>query len=88
MPTDVNPFGAEEDQALRQLINFTTSALVMVLPRTELPFSVDTDAGDYQVEAALFQTDPDGQRKPLEFWSRSLDCHEKKFSKTENECLV
>ncbi len=41
-----------------------TSPPVLALPKAELPFSIDTDASTYQVGAALFQTYPDGTRKP------------------------
>ncbi|CDF36784.1 unnamed protein product [Chondrus crispus] len=61
---------------------------VLALPKKDLPYSVDTDASDYQIGAALFQTHPDAQRKPIRFFSRTLAAAERNYSVSEKECLA
>ena len=61
---------------------------VLALPKKDLPYSVDTDASDYQIGAVLFQTHPDAQRKPTGFFSRTLAAAERNYSVTEKECLA
>ena len=55
-------------------------------PKMGLPYSVDMDASDHQVGAALLQAYPDGSRKPIGYWSRSLITAEKNYSTSEREC--
>ena len=88
MPVDLDPFGTPESEAFQSLIDSILSAPVLSLPRRGLPYSIDTDASDYQVGAVLFQTQEDGMRKPLGFWSRSLNPAEKNYSTSEKECLA
>lgn len=57
-----------------------TTKLVLALPQPSVPFSVDTNASDGQLGAALFQTHVDGERKHIGFWSPSLNKHEKNYS--------
>ena len=61
---------------------------VLALPNKDLPYSVDTDASDYQIDVALFQTHPDAQRKPIGFFSRKLAAAEGNNSVSEKECLA
>lgn len=83
VPTVFSAFGSENDQAFPVLIDSIATALVLALPRTGLASSVKTNASDYQFGAVMFQTHPNGQRKPAGFWSRSVSCHEKNFSTAE-----
>ena len=78
----------EQAEAFKTLVDNIISPRVLALPKEGLPYSVDTDASDYQVGAALFQTYPDGERKPIGFWSRSLNAHEKNYGTPEKECLA
>ena len=87
-PEKLVPFGPAEDRAFRALIEAVTQPLVLALPRVGLPFSIDTDSSDYQVCAALFQTSEDGTRKPIGYWSRSLNAAERNCSVSERECLA
>ena len=59
-----------------------------VLPRADLPYSVDTDECNHEVGCALLQTYPGGTRHPIGFWSRSLNPAEKNYSVGEKECLA
>ena len=83
-------FELDEEQvaAFRTLIDGVLSPKVLALPVTGLPYSIDTDACDYGVGCALFQTHPDGERKPIGFWSRTLDDAEENYGVPERECLV
>ena len=64
------------------------SAPILQLPDPNRPFSVDTDACNHQVGAALFQENDEGVRHPIGFWSRSLLPAEKNYSASERECLA
>ena len=81
-------FNDEQAQAFRTLIDAVTNPPVLALPQPDLPYTVDTDASDYQVGATLFQTHQDGERKPIGYWSRTLKPAEKNYSTPEKECLA
>ena len=87
-PVKLEPFGPAEDGGFRALVNAVTSPPVLAIPRPDLPYSVDTDASDYQVGAALFQTTEDGESRPIGYWSRSLKPTEKNYSTPEKQCLA
>ena len=75
-------------EAFRTLVDAVVSPKVLALPVTGLPYSVDTDACDYGVGCALFQTHPDGTRRPIGFWSRTLEEAERNYAIPERECLA
>ena len=87
-PVKLEPFGEAERQAFQALIDKITSPPVLALPRSGLPYSVDTDASNYQIGAALFQTHDGGERKPIGFWSRTLNSAEVNYGTPEKECLA
>ena len=87
-PKLLKPFGEKEADAFAKLTEAVTNSPILALPRHGLPYSVDTDASDYQVGAALFQTHQDGVRRPIGYWSRSLLSAEKNYSTPEKECLA
>ncbi len=74
--------------AFKTLIDEILSPQILALPRKGLPYSVDTDASNYGVGCALFQTNEDGVRRPIGFWSRTMTAAEKNYSATERECLA
>ena len=82
------PFNEEQATAFEMLKEALTSPPILKLPRTDLEYSVDTDACDYQVGCSLFQTHADGVRHPIGFWSRSLTAAERNYSTGERECLA
>ena len=61
---------------------------ILSLPREGLRYSLDTDACDDQIGWVLFQTNEDGERKPLGYWSKALKPAERNYSVTEKECLA
>lgn len=79
-PVELRDFGPEETGAFELLKEALASPPVLKLPRSDLEYSVDTDACDHQVGCALFQTYEDGTRHPIGFWSRSLTSAERIYS--------
>ena len=86
-PVTLAPFEEAEMDAFQTLVTAITSPLVLALLKANLPYSIDTDASDYQVGCALFQTDKNGERRPIGFWSRSLNSTDN-YSTPEKECLA
>ena len=78
----------EQVVSFKHFIDTICSSPVLALPKPDLPYSVDTDASAYGLGCALFQTHSDGSRKPIGFWSRSLNPAEKNYSASERECLA
>ena len=74
--------------SLRKLIDRVCSHPILALPKAGLEYSLDCDASDYGIGCALFQTHPDGEGKPIGFWSRSLLPAECNYSASERECLA
>ena len=86
-PVKLEPFGEPETQAFKTLIAAVTSPPILALPKLGLPYSLDTDASNEQVGAALFQEE-DGERRPIGFWSRTLHAAERNYATPEKECLA
>ena len=87
-PEQLEVFSESEAEAFKALISAVTAPPILALPKPGLPYSVDTDASNSQVGAALFQTQPDGERQPVGYWSRTLNSAELNYSTTEKECLA
>ena len=87
-PTKFDSLSEEAAKAFDALIEKVTNPPVLALPRADLPYSIDTDASDYQLGVALFQHLPDGTRQTLGYWSRTLQAAEKNYSTPEKECLA
>ena len=67
-PAQLEGFDESCKKAFYKLKEAMLAPPVLALPNKDLPYSVDTDASDYQIGAALFQTQPDAQRKPIGFF--------------------
>ncbi|CDF38512.1 unnamed protein product [Chondrus crispus] len=87
-PVQLEGFDEPCEKAFHKLKDAILAPPVLVLPKENLPYSVETDASDYQIGAALFQTHPGAQRKPIEFFSRTLAAAERNYSVSEKECLA
>ncbi|CAN8076114.1 unnamed protein product [Agarophyton chilense] len=85
-PATLEKFGPAEHEAFNSLKTKLVTAPILALPKPNVPYSLDTDPSEYQVVCALFQTHPDGQRKPTGYWSRTLNAAEKNYSVSEKEC--
>ena len=87
-PAQLEGFDEPCKKAFHKLKGAILAPPVLALPKKDLPYSVDTDASDYQIGAALFQTHPDAQRKPIGFFSRTLAAAERNYSVSEKEFLA
>ena len=87
-PFDLLPLDDDQLRAFDLLKQALAEPPVLCLPRSDLPFSIDTDACQHQIGCALLQTYPDGARYPVGFWSRSLNPAERNYSVSEKECLA
>jgi len=56
-PEKIAAWGDREEEAFRSLINSICSPPILGLPKAGRPYSLDTDASDYQIGCALFQTE-------------------------------
>lgn len=72
---NIESLTCDHETAFQELIDAETTPALRDIPKNGLPYSVDTDASDYQVGAELFQTDEDGISRPLGYWSRSFNVH-------------
>ena len=87
-PVELPPLNEHQRRSFNLLKQALKEPPILRLPRPSLPYSVDTDASDYQIGCALLQTHEDGSRYPIGFWSRSLIQAERNYSVSEKECLA
>ncbi|CDF40830.1 unnamed protein product [Chondrus crispus] len=87
-PVQLEGFDEPCKKAFHKLKDAILAPPVLALPKKDLPYSVDIDASDYQIGAALVQTHPDAQRKLIGFFSRTLASAERNYSVSEKECLA
>ena len=77
--------------AFEELKRRLTSPPVLVLPKRDRPFMIDTDASSYQLGAVLLQqqneSDPNDW-SPVGYWSKTLNDAERNYSATERECFA
>ena len=87
-PVEILSFTIEQTEALELLKKALIKPQVLRLPKSDLPYSVDTDECNHQVGCALLQSYPDRTRHPIGFWIRSLTPAEKNYSVGKKECLA
>ena len=88
MPPMLEHLSPEAVESFNRLKRALTEPPILALPRSGLPYSLDTDACDDQVRVALMQLYPDGTRHPISYCSRCLNNAKKNYSVTENTCLA
>lgn len=53
-----------------------------------IPFYLDTYASNYRIVRALFQTHQERERRPIGFFSHSLNKAERNYNAPERECFA
>lgn len=76
----------EAEQAFNELKAVLTSAPVLGNPDFSKPFTIESDASDNAVGAALVQ-EQDGETRVIGYFSKKLSSTQKKYSAVEKECL-
>jgi hypothetical protein len=71
--------------ARKELKQALLSSPVLLRPDQDKPLGVLTDASDFAVGASLEQTDTQGQRRPVAFFSHSLNPAERNYETYERE---
>ena len=87
-PKDIDTLLPEQADAFEALKTALLNPPILALPRREGHFTLDTDASEHQVGCCLMQEQPNGDRLPVGYWSRSLNDAERNYSTTEKECLA
>ena len=65
-----------------------SSEHVLVAPDFSAPFKLAVDACDIAIGAALMQTDANGIDRPLAYFSKKLNQHQRRYSTIEKEALA
>lgn len=81
-------WSAECQQALDGVKAILTCEPVLKAPDFTLPFKLAVDASDLGVGAVLLQVDASGVDKPVAYFSKKLNCHQKAYSTIEKEALA
>lgn len=83
-------FTLDEEQlkALRTFIDKVCSPPILTLPKPNIHYSVDTGTCPYVIGSTLFHTQQNEKRKPIGYWSHSLNTAQKNYSAPERECLA
>ena len=77
----------EHQKAFEELKKKITSQLVLVLPRREGKFRVETDASEHAIGGVLSQ-EQDGKWKPTAFLSRTIQPAERNYEIYDKELLA
>ena len=84
------PFTWDDDkeQSFIALKDAISKAPVLRIFDPNLPTSVETDASGFALGAVLFQTDANGESRPVAFTSRKLNSAERNYPTHEQELLA
>lgn len=74
--------------AFEQLKAILSSQPVLVAPNFSLPFKLAVDACDIGVGAVLLQEDGSGVDRPVAYFSKKLNRHQRMYSTVEKEALA
>lgn len=64
------------------------SAPVLISPDYSKPFSIHCDASTVGIGSVLTQTDDEGHDRPIFYFSKKLNKHQRNYTVTELECLA
>ena len=87
-PFEFGHLNDAEHSAFLTLKDKLVNPPILALPRHNYHYTLDTDACEDQVGCVLLQEQPNGDKLPIGYWSRSLTQAEKIYSTTERECLA
>ena len=73
---------AEAERAFLDLKSRLVTQPILRPPDFSKPFSLAVDASDVAIGAVLFQ-EVDGIEHPICYFSKKLDCHQKRYSTVE-----
>jgi Reverse transcriptase (RNA-dependent DNA polymerase)/RNase H-like domain found in reverse transcriptase len=82
IPSKLPDLTATQVDAFEALKRALVKPEVLILPRYDRDFVLDTDASGSQVGCVLQQVDNDGALRPVVFWSRTLNDVETRYSAT------
>ncbi|XP_072180990.1 uncharacterized protein [Diadema setosum] len=77
----------EPETAFNRLKAVLMSDPVLEAPNFETPFQLAVDASDVGVGAVLLQKNESGLLKPVSYFSKKLNRHQRRYSTIEKECL-
>jgi RNase H-like domain found in reverse transcriptase len=86
--SQLGPLSSEQVTAFDTLREALLNPQILSSPRIEGAFTLETDTSDHQLGCCLLQSQPDGSKRPVGYWSRGLKSAEKNYSTTEKECLA
>nr|XP_037273151.1 uncharacterized protein LOC119165061 [Rhipicephalus microplus] len=78
----------EQNAAFEKIKELLTSDRCMAKYHPSYATTVSADASSFGLGAVLLQTQPSGERRPVEFASRSMTETEQRYSQTEKEALA
>lgn len=78
----------DQELAFTNLKDAVSKAPVLRIFDPDLPTAVETDASGFALGAVLFQTDENGESRPVAFTSRKLNPAEKNYPTHEQELLA
>ncbi len=76
------------DLAFKKIKNLMTSDIILCHFDPKLPLILATDASDHGIAAVLLHKFPDGNERPIAFFSRTLNIHEMKYAIIQKEALA
>jgi hypothetical protein len=79
-------WSSEQEESFKALKEKLANPPVLAHPNFNKQFTVSTDASEIGIGVILSQESDKGE-KPIAFYSRLLNIHEKNYSATEKECL-
>ena len=84
------PWGEAEENAFEKLKELLAAAAdkPLYIINWNKSFNIHTDASDYMVAGILSQTDENGNKNPIAFYSKKLNDTQKKWSSIEKEAFA
>jgi hypothetical protein len=78
----------EEQYAFDTLKTMFTTAPILQIPNDFHPYRLETDSSDFATGAVLEQQGEDGKWRPVAFYSKSLNVHERNYEIYDKELLA